>query len=45
MIRCRDLNLRAAGQERQLVIDFTVLLTSKIVQSLYNQARRPWFAL
>ncbi len=45
MIRCRDLNLRAAGPERQLVIDFTVLLTSKIVQSLYNQARRPWFAL
>ena len=37
MIRCRDLNLRAAGPERQLVIDFTVLLTSKIVKSLYNQ--------
>lgn len=45
MIRCRDLNLHAAGPERQLVIDFTVLLTSKIVQSLYNQSRRPWFAL
>jgi hypothetical protein len=45
MIRCRDLNLRAAGPERQLVIDFTVLLTSKIVQSLYNRSRRPWFAL
>jgi len=45
MVRCRDLNLRAAGPEQQLVIDFTVLLTSKIVQSLYNQARRPWFAL
>ena len=45
MIRCRDLNLRAAGPERQLVIDFTVLLTSKIVKSLYNHVRRPWFAL
>jgi hypothetical protein len=45
MIRCRDLNLRAAGPERQLVIDFTALLTSKIVKSLYNHTRRPWFAL
>jgi hypothetical protein len=45
MIRCHDLNLRAVGPERQLVIDFTVLLTSKIVKSLYNHTRRPWFAL
>ena len=45
MDRCRDLNLRAAGPERQLVIDFTVLLTSKIVKSLYSHTRRPWFAL
>ncbi len=26
-------------------IDFTLLLTSKIVKSLYSQVRRPWFAL
>lgn len=45
MIRCRDLDLRAAGPERQLVIDFTALLTSKIVKSLYTHTRRPWFAL
>jgi hypothetical protein len=42
--RCRALKLRAPGSERQMVIDFTVLLTAKTVQSLYSPTRR-WFAL
>lgn len=43
--RCRELNLRAVGSERQLRTDFTVLLTAKTVHSLYGPARRKWFAL
>jgi hypothetical protein len=43
--RCRELNLRAVGPERQLRTDFTVLLTAKTVHSLYGPARRRWFAL
>ena len=42
--RCRALKLRAPGSERRMVIDFTVLLTAKTVQSLYSPSRR-WFAL
>lgn len=43
--RCRALKLRAAGSERQMVMDFTVLLTAKTVHSLYSPSRREWFAL
>ncbi|MBM3530563.1 MAG: hypothetical protein FJX62_20975 [Alphaproteobacteria bacterium] len=43
--RCRELKLRAAGPERQLRQDFTVLLTAKTVHSLYSPQRRQWFAL
>jgi Putative zinc-binding metallo-peptidase len=43
--RCRVLKLRAAGPERQLRIDFTVLLTAKTVHSLYSPSRRQWIAL
>ena len=42
--RCRDLKLRAAGSERSLIRDFTVLLTAKTVHSLYSPSRRS-FAL
>jgi Putative zinc-binding metallo-peptidase len=42
--RCRALKLRAPGRDRQMIIDFTVLLTAKTVQSLYSPTRR-WFAL
>ena len=42
--RCRALKLRAPGSERKLVVEFTVLLTAKTVQSLYSPSRR-WFAL
>jgi hypothetical protein len=45
MDRCRELKLRAPGSERQLRMDFTVLLTAKTVHSLYSPARRQWFAL
>jgi hypothetical protein len=45
IIRCRELKLRAVGHERQLKMDFTVLLTAKTVHSLYSPSRRQWFAL
>jgi hypothetical protein len=45
MARCRELKLRAAGNQRQLVVNFTVLLTAKTVHSLYSPSRREWFAL
>jgi len=41
--RCRELKLRAVGSERQLRMDFAVLLTAKTIQSLHN--RRNWIAL
>jgi hypothetical protein len=43
--RCRDLRLRAVGSERQLKMDFIVLLTAKTLQSHYNPSRRQWIAL
>ena len=43
--RCRELKLRAVGPERQLAMDFTVLLTAKAVHSLYSPSRREWYAL
>jgi hypothetical protein len=43
--RCRELKLRAAGSDRQLRTDFTVLLTAKTVHSLYSPLRRQWIAL
>ncbi|MGH6933611.1 MAG: putative zinc-binding metallopeptidase [Dongiaceae bacterium] len=43
--RCRELDLRAAGPERQLVTDFALLLMARTVDSLYNPARRQWIAL
>lgn len=43
--RCRELKLRAPGPERQLVMDFAVLLTARAVHSLYGPNRRQWFAL
>jgi hypothetical protein len=43
--RCRALNLRAPGSERQTRLDFAVLLTAKTVHSLYSPSRRQWFAL
>jgi hypothetical protein len=43
--RCRELKLRAVGSERQLRIEFIVLLTAKTVHSLYSPSRRQWLAL
>ena len=43
--RCRRLRLRAVGPERQLVMDFAVLLTVKTMHFLYSQGRRDWIAL
>jgi hypothetical protein len=43
--RCRELNLRAAGSERKLVINFTVLLTAKTIHALFGPSRRKWIAL
>jgi hypothetical protein len=43
--RCRELKLRAVGPQRQLRMDFTVLLTARTVHSLYSTSRREWIAL
>jgi hypothetical protein len=43
--RCRDLRLRVAGPERELVMDFAVLLTVKTVHFQYAQGPRDWIAL
>lgn len=43
--RCRALGLRAPGPERQLVLNFTILLTAKTVQALFGSSRRQWIAL
>jgi hypothetical protein len=43
--RCRQLKLRAVGSERQLRMEFIVLLTAKMVHSLYGPSRRRWLAL
>jgi hypothetical protein len=43
--RCRELKLRAVGSERQLKLDFIVLLTAKTIHSLYSPLRRQWLAL
>lgn len=43
--RCRKLDLRAAGPKRQLLNEFTVLLTAQTVHSLYSPSRRQWFPL
>ena len=43
--RCRELRLRAAGPERQLIVDFALLLMARTVDSLYSPARRQWIAV
>jgi hypothetical protein len=43
--RCRELRLRAVGNERQLRSDFAVLLTVQTMHVLYSQARRDWIPL
>src|SRR6202051_5075961 len=43
--RCRELNLRAVGPERKLIMEFTVLLTAKTMHALFGQSRRKWIAL
>jgi hypothetical protein len=43
--RCRELDLRAPGSERKLLINFTILLTSKTMHALFGPSRRKWIAL
>ena len=43
--RCRELKLRAAGSERQLKLDFTVLLAVKTMSFLYEEGRKNWIPL
>jgi hypothetical protein len=43
--RCRELDLRAVGAERKLIMEFTVLLTAKTMHALFGQSRRRWIAL
>jgi hypothetical protein len=43
--RCRKLKLRAVGSERELVMEFTVLLTAKTMHALFGPSQRRWIAL
>ena len=43
--RCRELRLRVAGPERQLLTDFMVLLTARTMGFLVGQGRRDWIAV
>ena len=43
--RCRELKLRAVGNERELLTDFLVLLTARTMGFLVGQARRDWIAV
>jgi hypothetical protein len=43
--RCRELNLRAVGPERKLIMEFTLLLTAKTMHALFGPSRRKWIAL
>jgi hypothetical protein len=43
--RCRQLRLRAVGRDRQLMLDFAVLLTVKTMHYLYSARSRDWIAL
>ena len=43
--RCRDLKLRVGSPERELLMNFAVLLTVKTMHFLYSQGRRDWIAL
>lgn len=43
--RCRELRLRAGGRERQLLIDFMVLLTARTMEFIANHGRRDWIAV
>jgi hypothetical protein len=45
IVRCRELNLRAVGSERKLLMEFTVLLTAKTMHALFGPSRRRWIAL
>jgi hypothetical protein len=45
IVRCRELDLRAVGPERKLIMEFTVLLTAKTVHALFGPSRRKWVAL
>ena len=45
MRRSRELRLRAVGGDRQLRMDFAVLLTVRTIHFLYSEGRRDWIAL
>jgi hypothetical protein len=43
--RCRELGLRVAGNDRQILTDFMVLLTARTMSFLVGQGRRDWIAV
>lgn len=43
--RCRELALRAVGPQRQLMVDFALLLMARTIDSLYSPSRRRRIAL
>lgn len=45
ILRCRELDLRVLGSERQLLVNFAILLTAKTMHALFGPSRRKWIAL
>lgn len=43
--RCKELGLRTVGAERELEIDFAVLLTVKTMHFLYSEGHKEWIPL
>jgi len=43
--RCRELQLRVIGRERQVLTDFMVLLTARTMEVLSRQGRRDWIVV
>jgi hypothetical protein len=43
IVRCRELGLRTAGREEDVLMDFAILLTARSVEYVYRG--REWHAL
>ncbi len=43
--RCRELNLRVLGRDRQVLTDFMVLLTARTMEMLSKKGRRDWIVV
>jgi hypothetical protein len=43
--RCRELNLRVLGRDKQVLTDFMVLLTARTMEVLSKKGRRDWIVV